>query len=244
MIEGMISPHQASSHSVYQASQSAIPKGNIRAFTLLELLTIVAIVGILVALSIPVAIKATEVALKAKCLGNLRAIGGLIPLYSQDHDGLLPGPSPNGLSARYERGNINDPRTLSHFFIPYVDPGIQSGESKLMEIFVCPAARPLFSAAEATNPLSYGKTGTRKNSIEIQPSPFGGRTGTTITSMPAKVHSLNANLRDIIAVLDRAKPAADSSATAHKTSRNILFMDGHVRNVPLTQIISATEILD
>ncbi len=214
-----------------------------RAFTLTELLVVVAILGIMAALLFPVSKAFMNVGRKTQCLGNLRAIGSLIHLYTQDHDGLLPGPSPNWLSARYVRGNINDPRTLSHYLIPYVDPGIAAGETKLMDVFICPAALSLMTEQETADPRCYTKSGTRKDGVEILRSPFGGRDGVSISYLPSKIQSLE-NLSQIIAILDRPAPSTNTTGTAHGNSRNVLFLDGHARNVPLSKIRSSTEILD
>jgi prepilin-type N-terminal cleavage/methylation domain-containing protein len=60
------------------------------AFTLIELLTVIAIIGILAAILIPVVGMVREQARGAKCLSNLRQIGFAYQFYSNDHRGYLP----------------------------------------------------------------------------------------------------------------------------------------------------------
>jgi len=70
-----------------------------RAFTLVELLVVVAIVGVLAALFTPALSKAKAKVRSAVCLNNLKQWGLATTLYAADHDDLLPPEgSPNGLS--------------------------------------------------------------------------------------------------------------------------------------------------
>jgi prepilin-type N-terminal cleavage/methylation domain-containing protein/prepilin-type processing-associated H-X9-DG protein len=60
------------------------------AFTLIELLAVVAIIALLAAILFPVFSKARDQARKATCLSNLRQIGVAVSLYSSDCDGGYP----------------------------------------------------------------------------------------------------------------------------------------------------------
>lgn len=60
------------------------------AFTLIELLTVIAIIGILAAILIPVVGLVREGARASKCISNLRQIGQAIYLYAEDHNGTTP----------------------------------------------------------------------------------------------------------------------------------------------------------
>src|SRR5690606_19684225 len=56
------------------------------AFTLIELLTVIAIIGILAAILIPVVGKVRSSAKAAMCMSNLRQIGTATFMYLNDHD--------------------------------------------------------------------------------------------------------------------------------------------------------------
>ena len=61
-----------------------------RAFTLLEILIVLAIIGLLAALIFPVLGRAREAGRRSACISNLRQIGLAFQLYEQDHRKRLP----------------------------------------------------------------------------------------------------------------------------------------------------------
>ena len=61
-----------------------------RAFTLIELMVVIAIVGILAALLLPALARAKESGRRAACSSNLRQLAIAVTLYTTDHDNLYP----------------------------------------------------------------------------------------------------------------------------------------------------------
>ncbi|MDR1279222.1 MAG: prepilin-type N-terminal cleavage/methylation domain-containing protein [Opitutaceae bacterium] len=67
-----------------------------RAFTLIELLAVIAIIGILAAIMIPVAGSVRRKAHDAVCISNLRQVFMALELYANDNKGKWPDPKSHG----------------------------------------------------------------------------------------------------------------------------------------------------
>ena len=63
---------------------------SVRAFTLVEMLVVIAVIGILAGLLLPVLAKGKVKANRIKCVNNLRQINAAMLSFSHGHDGRLP----------------------------------------------------------------------------------------------------------------------------------------------------------
>ena len=80
-----------------------IPRGRrLGAFTLVELLVVIAIIAVLAAIAIPALGGMAEKGNSVKCVNNLRQIGGAIGTYAAENNGFLPS------SAGYDYTNRGD----------------------------------------------------------------------------------------------------------------------------------------
>ena len=108
---------------------------------MLELLTVIAIVGILAAITLPVIGHVREKARSGQCVSNLRQIGMGIQLYAQANRGRLPGPLFTAQGPRFTPGNTNAGQ-FTVYLEPYLDSntGVTgSATSRVQQMFNCPS---------------------------------------------------------------------------------------------------------
>lgn len=124
---------------------TSAPRHRRAAFTLIELLTVIAIIGILAAIIIPTVGSVRQSAQASACLSNLRQVGLSAIIYTNDNKGRLP-----------DAGTGTDPlwaRTLSAYMSVPV--------TQRASIFVCPGTTiPVEDAPNTTDVvITYGMHG-------------------------------------------------------------------------------------
>jgi prepilin-type N-terminal cleavage/methylation domain-containing protein len=130
-----------------------IPKG----FTLTELLVVLAILGALAAISIPVGRSVLARSHTARCLSNLRQIGIGLESYLQDHNQMMPD------IAAGRRSMAEDVPVLETELAPYLtDPAV----------FHCPADREIFGKSGSSYIWNSSQSGRHRLKLE-----FFGKTG-------------------------------------------------------------------
>jgi prepilin-type N-terminal cleavage/methylation domain-containing protein/prepilin-type processing-associated H-X9-DG protein len=119
-----------------------------RAFTLIELVVVVALIAILAALLFPVFAQSREKARAASCLSNLRQLGTGYMLYVQDHDELFPlnaqAPTRPGIRAYYSPPNLVAARSTPEHqaWFSSQGPNAVYPYTRSYEIWACPSGTP------------------------------------------------------------------------------------------------------
>jgi prepilin-type N-terminal cleavage/methylation domain-containing protein len=117
-----------------------------RGFTLTELLVVLAVIGTLAGIGIPLARSFVARSREASCLNNLRSLGVGLESYLQDHNGILPTLAV-GRASKSEQADV-----LETVLLPYVENA---------EAFKCPHDSEQFQKSGSSylwNSLQNGKT--------------------------------------------------------------------------------------
>lgn len=118
-----------------------------QAFTLVELLTVIAIVGVLAGITIAMVGRARSAALDARCLSMQRQIGMAVQLYAAEHQNRFPGPCYAGVRKGYST------KSSDGSFFGYIAPyqGLEASTAWLQaDALICPAwSRQVIDADKA-----------------------------------------------------------------------------------------------
>ena len=213
------------------------------AFTLIELLTVIAIIGILAAIIIPTVGKVRASAKSTQCLSNLRQIGLAISLYPQDNKGYYPrgasNPSPDGTLVNYAKA--------IYAYIP--NRGNSATGVVTSKVFVCPSEALQPDAANAGSVVQYTATfaleagnaasvatgtsgnGPRQVASIINPS----RTYLLLDGVPISTSNISCNSstthNNALTDVQATPTAATRISFRHNDSVNAVFVDGHTAKV-------------
>ncbi len=218
------------------------------AFTLLELLVVVAIVGLLAGVLIPSLARARAQARMVVCATNLRAIGQAWEMYLNANNDTFPIAighrwwTYGGKESQiwYTGGDSNH-RPLNPFMSM-----LQKGQLDA-EVFRCPADRPIgdgrggFAVTEGHSTYDYFGNSYMMNGVLLNAWDLRGEE-------PRRILSQSLRLRDVSIPYARVVLAGDcqwyytvndAPWDAHFHNRedrmNILFLDGHVACMQLTR---------
>lgn len=228
--------------------------GAARAFTLIELLTVIAIVGVLAAILVPTVGSVREAARSSTCQSNLRQTGMAFNLYAQNNRGVYPAPrfaDTNNPSANPNPTGWNWQLEVA----PYISPKLQTGaenpfrlKEKVAELNIayCPSYWVLFgssnTAAQATNLNALGYGMNINLNVDGKDINFGGRIVKRFPALqivnPARQIMIGDSADWMIGVeatrftpqTDAAHPEGYRSGapTRHRGKANYLYADGHV----------------
>ncbi len=212
-----------------------------RAFTLVELLVVLAIIAVLAAMLLPVFARAREQARKVSCASNLRQIALAFEGYLADWDEGYPNTgNPFLFAGRYWRWPVQ----------PYLALRGRPAGSPLVAgdyqpaVLLCPADT---TPAGTYDQTSYGYAAA----FYYDPAQIAGFTNRYFWTLPG---ALPTTTQTVAAVAEPARKVLVADWTDHHDahvndwwswggSRNHLFADGHVKYLPATALRPATDRL-
>lgn len=230
------------------------------AFTLIELLTVIAIIGILAAILIPTVGKVRATAKKAACASNLRQVGMAVLAFAIENKDGLPGYDKitDNTGTYYGLGRTASPRwwvesgqptrDLSAQLLPYFSAKVRSGSgSGIVDILVCPSneATNQSLATTATIPSYLLSLGVR-NSITPgtlrRPFALNGVRSLRLRDITApKTAVMMFDIDQQLCAVLATSVAGAPDEPVHKETRNVLYFDGHV--APVDRNINPHETL-
>ena len=202
------------------------------AFTLVELLVVVAIVALLLSLLLPAVQAARAAARRVQCINNLKQIGIAFHLYLDDHDGSFPRSSHSAFAFR----ELPWGYAIASYIEPSVDATGGRLPASLMEgIYRCPD-----ESRSGNNTRSYGKNVW----FELQSSesgeilgrergpPFTKLKRVEATSRTVLLGEINTNAQTdhIMAHFWYLGGTPEVAMHRHAMRSNYLWVDGHVSN--------------
>lgn len=193
-------------------------------FTLVELLVVVAVIGLLAGLLFPVFARARENARRASCASNLHQIGLGFQQYAQDYDERLPG---RIMGKDSGQGETNSWRRVLY---PYL---------RSQQIFACPSNQFRDQTClDDFAPRSYVANGNAANIGGTPPMPVDGAsagdgkplsaiadTSRTILVMEGETDYSEATVGFAPSIF------ADDMFRGHLGTCNFLFADSHVKTM-------------
>lgn len=225
------------------------------AFTLIELLTVIAIIGILASILIPTVSKVRSVAKSANCASNLRENGRMCALFANDYKGRMPSQIQSGnnlMGYWYTSATVPKsygPDQIAYSLWPYYNRGIAktgattaTSAPSLVRSLICPSHNPSITVESAIHytlnliTIPQNNPGAGYNIF-----PYGGGVksiGKMITMN--NVSSLGLSPSKVWLMQDYDTAAGDAGkgiagTPHHQTKRNRLYMDGSVRSLSLDE---------
>jgi prepilin-type N-terminal cleavage/methylation domain-containing protein/prepilin-type processing-associated H-X9-DG protein len=213
------------------------PSARSAAFTLIELLTVIAIIGILAAILIPVVNNVRNSVKNSQCKSNLRQWSQAVLLYANDHKGAyaLRATANDGVTNAYWTAistNVN-----SMLYGPYFEQASNIANTRTCPLYETPAGTNLIRCYSMNRPYIDSKnTPAPTNAISMRAIANPARMLLFVETDPSVDGGTTANPWFIgkADLLAKVTPLfTDSTKQRHGFSANATFADGHITTITL-----------
>ncbi len=217
------------------------------AFTLIELLTVIAIIAILAAILIPVAGTVRESARAARCGSNIRQVGQALLMFVNDNEGFAP---PGRDDARHEAAGGSGATSLAstYFYVlwPYVYDSLDTLvvpdntvtlNSSVENVFHCPTRYASYPNASEAPAHMFVSRQTESFSIAYSYAINTMAAPDRHPRVMIPVDSMSAPSLTVAIVEDYYWYATENSyfnrfgVLPHNGTANFVFFDGHVERL-------------
>ncbi len=215
-----------------------------RAFNLVELLVVIALLAIVAAMLLPTLSGAKQKRRQVGCVSNLKQLGQALQLYIDDSEDQLPGPLWTGMQAS---ADANSSEQLLYYVAPYLGVPPLKEEVAVIAVAACPGymryAPGIRSIRDMEGRISYLLSPDLDPQPGVPVRPFGYPDP---QQPPLKRSQINqyGSLAGLLAISDVDKGNLNDPtvgwwgdlppAPVHGAVRNQLFFDGHVAAVGTT----------
>lgn len=214
---------------------NAVPAVLIRAFTIIELLVSIGVIGVLLAILIPTLASSRARARETKCLSNLRGLGAAMELYTQRFNGKYPfaiGGQKIDMSPDHDGTDFL--QIQSNFDVTHAWPGLMHEVAPWREWYstwVCPGARRRTGepwASPGDDPLGpSGPSYVMSDSLLARPETW------SVGTAPSEQLVRAVSVSDVL--FPSSKVIMFDSERAHLTPKDdrdlfpVLFADAHAK---------------